>query len=219
MKNREQLEYFCEESLSKHDDDYIERFFLRIDKENYYVGRNRYIQGIKITYYIFPKDNYQAFLFLYIGDNIFDEFCDSIDEYSIEAYTKTWPLLIKSLEDGCKDNYSTAALIKLPNINKDGSFWCFATLLENIQYNNLETDYVTAKLVKLLDNSISILNQYAENDITNIEKVKAYGKVAYDEYKKYETIKSVMKGIGLAASIVGSFVGGLDLSSVASIDS
>lgn len=217
MQNRREMEFFIEESSSIHNDYDVEGFYME-DEEHLYAGRNLYMEGNKITYYFFPVDKHQALLFLYIGDNAFDELYDSIDEYNIEAYCNTWPLLMRSFKDGSDDNYGRVALIKLPKVHASGTFWCFATMLENIVYDDMETDYVISKLGKLLTSSLEILNQYIENDISTWEKTKAYGKAGYDGYNKYKTMKSVMKGIGIAASIVGPMFG-LDLSSVSSLDS
>lgn len=197
------MEFFYEEVSINHKNGGCSAFYLKDDKR-FYAGRHLYVDDKKITYYIMPLKEHEAIIFLYIGDDTFDEFCNEINDNTEEAFTKTWPMLIQALKDGINDNYYKCALIKLPKVHEDGWFWCFATRVENIDYKNMESDYVMGKVEKLVEQAVNIFVEVDENDISTWQRAKTIGKSGW---RSYSTAHGILRGIGTAASVIGAFFG------------
>lgn len=199
MEQRYSMKFFVEEYHGKEDPE-VNYFYLEGD-DNVIGGREVLLEDKKITYYFFPTAQREALLFLYVGDDVFDEVVDNIDEYNEEGIINAFPLFIKALMNGAQDNYSQTALIKLPHVNGNGSFWCFATKIENVDFSDLDNDYVINKLSKLYSDTIDIFNQIDENDVSFWDQLKGAGKAGYDGWKLAKT-----------ALTLGGILFGLDLS-------
>lgn len=199
MEQRYSMQFFLEEYHGKEEPE-MNYFYLEND-EHLYGGRELLLEDKKITYYFFPVDEGEALMFLYVGDDVFDEAVNNIDKYNHEGMTNAFPLFMKALEDGANDNYSRIALIKLPHLSKNGSFWCFVTKIENVDFSDLETDYVFGKLGKLCSGVIDIYNQLDENEVSFWDQVKGAGKAGFDGWR-----------IAKTALTIGGLFFGVDLS-------
>ena len=199
MEQRYSMNFFLEDYCGKSEPE-IEAFYLE-DGDNIFGGRELLLEDRKITYYFFPIDSREALMFLYVGDDIFDEAVDSLDKYNEEGVMNAFPLFAQALINGANDNYSKTALIKLPHVNGRDSFWCFATKIENVDFDDLENEYVINKLQKLLSDTINVFNQLEENDISTWDKLKGAGKAGFDGWR-----------LAKAALTIGGLFFGVDLS-------
>ena len=198
MERRYSMDFFLDSSRGE--EDWTVSYFYVENKDTIYGGRELYFDGNKITYYFFPIDHDEALMFLYIGHDIFDEFIDNIDDYNLEGVNNAWPLLIKALHNGANDNFSRTALIKLPDLtHSNKSFWCLATKVENIDFEDLETSYILKKLGTLVSDARDMLIQINENDISTWDSIKGDVRAGYDSYQRSRTairIASVALAIG-----------------------
>ena len=202
MEQRFSMNLFLEEYHGK-DKPEIRLFYLE-NNDCLYGGRELLSKDSKITYYFCPTDKRSALMFLYAGDDVFDEVVDNINEYNQEGLSNAFPLFIKALVNGANDNYYGTALIKLPHISGNGGFWCFATKVDNVDFSDLENDYVLDKLNDLLSDTLDIYKQINDNEVSLWDKLKSTGKAASDGYR-------IGRGILTVASIVGSVFLGVDL--------
>lgn len=188
MERKDKMQFYTDENNSMHEDYVVERFYIKTDFI-FYFGRILYFKNLMITYYFFPIDLDEALMFIYLGDDIFDELINSLDEYDIEAFTKTYPALMEAMYNGHHDNYSKSALIKLRSPNGENNrFWCLATKVENIDLENLETEYIFKKLGNLTADMKTILKQLGENEISTLEAIKSGGKKGWNTFKKINNI-------------------------------
>ena len=161
------MEFYLEDTKSLQKKDDIIPFYME-NRNQIYVGRQWYLKtSQKLTYYFTPIDekNHSAFLFLYIGDDLFDDFVSTIESH-VNVTGKAWPLFYKALQNGIDDNYTRSALIKLKHLHeKDKSFWCMATVVENIEWDDLETDYILSKLEVLLGDCNAMFDEIRENSV------------------------------------------------------
>ena len=146
MERRNSMDFFYEEYKGSDEPD-LNAFYIEGEKM-IYGGRELLLKDKKITYYVLPLEEHEAVLFLYVGDDIFDNLLNSIDEYSEPGIRNAYPLFMKSVDNGLNENLYSTALLNLPHACKDGKFWCFATKIENIDLSDLENDYVLNKLMK-----------------------------------------------------------------------
>lgn len=204
MERRFRMDFFMQDSDNTSDEVELYPFYLE-DEELIYAGREIHVNGQKITYYIWPTGEDNAILFLYIGDDTFDEFVNNIDEYNLEALTNAFPLLMRALYNGINRNISEIALLPLKDLTKDDDvFWCLGTRLDNIDISDLDTKYIAKKLMKLYQDTIELFVQLNENEVSTWDKIKGAGKAAGDGYRKGRTIASVLS---VAASIGGAVFG------------
>lgn len=201
MEQRYSMNFFLEDYCGKEEPE-VEAFYLE-DGDNFYIGRELLLDDRKITYYFLPIDKREALLFLYVGDDTFDKAVDNLDKYNEDGVMNAFPLFAQALKNGVNDNYTKTALIKLQHVNGKDSFWCFATKIENVDLTDLENEYVINKLQKLFSDSIDVLIQIEENDISNWDKLKGAGKAGYDGWK-----------IARTALTLGGLLFGVDLSGV-----
>ena len=166
------------------EDEEFYTFYLKND-EIVYAGKELRIKDIQITYYVWPiKDDY-AMLFEYLGDDTFDDFFPNIDSYNEEVLKKTFPILMRAAYNGLNKNFSESALIPLKDVTKDdGYFWGIGTRLENIEFPELDTEYVLKKALKLHTYAIDLLTEMKEKKVSNTDLLKMYGKAAIEGYRK-----------------------------------
>lgn len=193
---RKELEFFISDSDDKHEDGDSELFC--IERGNMViVGTEVHIEGQKIIYYIAPSSNTTGLLFFYIGDDTFDNFIENLDEYNEESAWKTWPLLMHALSNGVNDNYSNIALARIDNgLFK---FWGTFVNVENIDFNNLDTEYIGEKAGSLLSITCNMLSEYIEKDISTWQNLKEITKRGSDIFRTARTIfniGSILLGAG-----------------------
>lgn len=211
MERRYQMEFFMQDSPNMSDDVEIYPFYLE-DDELIYAGREVHVNGQKITYYIWPIGEDNAILFLYIGDDTFDEFIQDIDEYNLNALSNAFPLLMRALYNGINKNISEIALLPLKDLTKnDDVFWCLCTRIENIDISDLDTKYIVKKFMKLYQDAVDMFVQLNENEISTWDKIKGAGEAAYDGYRKGHAIANILS---VAATIGGTVFGIPELGSI-----
>lgn len=201
MEQRYSMQFFLEEYHGKEETE-MSYFYLEND-DHLYGGRELLLDDRKITYYFLPIDKGEALMFLYVGDDIFDEAVNNIDRYNKGGLKNAFPLFMRALNNGEHDNYSSTALIKLPHLNKDGSFWCFATKVENVDFSNMETEYVIGKLGKLYSDVIDIFNQLEENEVSFWDQLVGAGRAGFDGWRIAKTALNI-GGLFFGVNLLGS---------------
>ncbi|MDE6747739.1 MAG: hypothetical protein K2K21_01555, partial [Lachnospiraceae bacterium] len=166
---RTQLEFFVSEPCRGHKDGDLVPFFIE-HGQILFVGTELYMEGCKFTYYIAPIDNHSGMLFLYLGNHAFDELREGLNKYTMNVAKETWPLLLEALDNGEKNNCSQVAIAKV-NLGYY-HFWGSFIKLENIEFSDLETDYIGYNVGFLIGRTSSILQEYIENDISSFQKIK-----------------------------------------------
>lgn len=194
------MTFFVEENERTSDEVLVNAFYLEDDRV-VYGGRELVMQGKTITYYFLPTGEHEAVMFLYLHDNAFDDFVDSIDDYNIDRYNNAFPLFMKALKNGLDENLSRAALLRLPHIGRPGEkFWCLATMVENVDLDDLDTDYVIGKLSNLYSYAIDMANQVDDNDVSLWDTLKGEGRRAARSF-------GIARGIKAALTFGGALLG------------
>lgn len=148
-------------------------------------------------------------MFLYIGDDTFNEFVDNVDEYNLDGVNNAWPLLVKALRNGINDNYTGSALIKLPDLtHSNNHFWCLATKVENVDFEDLETSYVLRKMAKLYSDAMQMFEQISENDVSTWDAFKGGARAGLDNYQRGSNAIRIAK----TALMIGGALCKIDLS-------
>lgn len=190
-EQRHKLEFFINDRDPNDNVEDIVPFFIEKDKV-LLAGREIFVNDCRLVYYIFPIDEFSAFLMLYIGDDAFDDFCENLDEHNQEAAYETWPKLMKAIFNGIHDNFTEIALTKIdiPNFK----FWGTFVKIENIRYDDLDCEYIQRKASNLINNTIEMLQEYMENDLSNWQKVKIVAKAGIEGFltaKRFLNIASL----------------------------
>lgn len=192
MEKRDSMEFFLQDNQEKKECE-LKCFYLK-DENLIYVGRELLLDDLKMTYYFLPTGENEALLFLYAGDNIFDEWVKNIDKYNEKDVAKAFPLFMEALKNGISDNYSKNALIRLPHIGKNGSFWCFATKIENIDFSDLENKYVVNKMTNLFNITTELFNQLEKNEISGWDAFLSGMKKGFDLYRRANLVSRLFGG-------------------------
>ncbi len=128
-----------------------------------------------LTWYFSPTGERESFVFLYCGEDTFDELVQNLNRVNSKAVEKAWPLFANALVNGCDDNYGSPALIKLGSIeNVNGCFWCLAQKVENFDLSELENlagDYAMRKVGGLLSYYGEMFRQLNENELRKLDLV------------------------------------------------
>ena len=207
MEQRNTMNFFLEDSHGE-ENGTVSGFYVE-NQDNIYAGRELYYDNNKITYYFLPTDSDEALMFLYIGDDTFDEFVNNVDEYNLDGVNNAWPLLVKALRNGINDNYTDSALIKLPDLTHSNNyFWCLATKVENVDFEDLETSYVLKKMVKLYSDAMQMFGQINENDISTWDAFRGGARAGLDNYRRGSNAIRIAK----TALMIGGALCGIDLS-------
>lgn len=191
---RTQLEYFVSEPIHRHKDGDYDLFYIE-EGPIVIAGTELYMEGGRFIYYIIPIDEHSGWLFLYLGNNSFDELREGLNKYTRNAAKETWPLLMEALTNGENNNFSDVALAKV-NIG-DLNFWCTFVKVENIYYTNLETEYIGYKAGFLIGRTGAMLQEYLNNDISSFQQIKIATKLGADIFKTSKRL------IDLASYIFG----------------
>lgn len=200
MEHRNTFDFFLGES-SWHEEPSIDSFYLE-KGDDFFIGKELLINDIKLTYYIYIIGENRGMLMLYLGDNVFDYLVEKLDKYNYETVVKTWPILMNDLKRGADDNYTNTALIKF--ISENFSFWTACTIIENIDFTDLETKYVVGKLIDLYSHTIDMLQEYHNNDVSNWNTAKGIGRAVYDGYRKGRRTRDILQAaIILCGAIFG----------------
>ena len=72
--------------------------------------------------------------------------------------------------------------------------------MENINFEDLETEYIMDKLGDLYIYTVDMLNEIIENDINFWEKTKSVAKSGYSGYRKG---KLITNALGIAGTLFG----------------
>lgn len=200
MEQRFKFEFFSDETYH-HSSPELETFYLE-KGDDFFIGKELVVNDVKIIYYIFITGKNCGLLMLYLSDDAFDGITENINEYNAQGMCNAWPQLMKALSCGRDDNYFETAIIKL-NTDNFGTFWTSCRSIENVNLQDLDTEYVIEKLSELYSNTIDILTEYRDNDISAYDQVKAVGKGAYSGYKKGKIISTALGIGGLLLGIPG----------------
>ena len=180
----------------------IKTFFVEINEDLLYIGKEMFIDGIKLTAYFYPVEKDEALMFLYIKEQkAFDELEENIDKYTYDAVKESYPLLMEALINGRNDNYSHCALIRIEN-GDSKPFWCFTSKVENIDFSNLDNDYVHRKLISLVEATMNVFKQLNNNKISLWCQAKMLLRAACDGMERAKKIKVVLDVI-LALTGIG----------------
>ncbi len=154
---------------------YVNIFFLE--------GQNYFYLGVEcapeddevLTWYFSPLGEHEALVFLYCGENTFDELVKNLDRTNSNAVGKAWPLFANALVNGYEDHYDLPALIKLNSVaSVNGTFWCLAQKVENIdltEFDDLLGEYAISKVKGLLSYCSEMLSQINENKLSTLDLV------------------------------------------------
>ncbi len=197
MERRYSLDFFLDSDYSSNTETDVNYFYIE-KGDVFFAGRELLLEDRKITYYIYPLNNNSAFIMLYLGDDYFDNFIENLTDDCLEAYSNTWPKLMTALNNGVNDNYSHAGLMKF--ITDEFKFWSVCTKVENINFEDLETEYIMDKLGDLYIYTVDMLNEIIENDINFWEKTKSVAKSGYSGYRKG---KLITNALGIAGTLFG----------------
>lgn len=174
---RNQLQFFIEEADNKHKDGDYTLFYIERGPI-LFAGTELYMEGCKCIYYIYPLTEHSGYLFLYLGDHCFDEFYDELNKYTRKVAKETWPLLMEAIENGDNQNTSDIALSKIDA--GDFKFWGSLVKIENIDYSDLETEYIGYKAGELIGRTCALLQEYINNDLSSFQQIKIAAKVGKD---------------------------------------
>ncbi len=180
----------------------INSFMVETCQGETYIGKEMFLDEIKLTYYFYPTVEHEAIMFLYLENQAtFEELEEGINSYTFDAVHETYLLLIEALYNGRNDNYSRCALIKIKNGDGEGKpFWCFAAKVENIELSNLDSDYVHHKLMTLVEGTCNVFKQL-QNEMSVWCQTKMYIRAIRDGIDKALTVKKLLDTILLISGI------------------
>lgn len=153
---------FFNDDTYYHDEPEINLFYIE-KEDNLFLGRELIVKDVKITYYVYPISEHSGFLVFYLGEDCFDSIREALDEDSINPIRSAWPKFIEALSNGIYDNDSSYALAKF-DFGSEIKFWAMYTRIENIEFDNLNTEYVISKVVKLYSYTIDMLIELRDNE-------------------------------------------------------
>lgn len=200
MEQRFEFEFFSSDTY-RHSNPELESFYLE-KGEDFFIGKELIINDVKIIYYVYITGNNSGMLMLYLSEDAFNGIIENLNEYTADGMCRTWPKLLKALNNGAEDNYFETAIIRLSTENF-GSFWVSCRSIENVNLQDLDTEYVIGKLSDLYSNTIDILTEYRDNDISIYDRAKAVGKGAFSGYRKGKLITTALGFTGMLLGIPG----------------
>lgn len=143
--------------------------------EKYYGIELRYPMMKVVVYFFQLEEDDEYIMFLYLDENVLDEFAKHINKYNLPGTKKAYPLIIEALTNGIHENYSDFALIKLKNMTcETNPFWCVATKLENISEIDINNPYIARKYSKLFNATREMFRQLLVNKTNWWETCKMY---------------------------------------------
>jgi len=132
------------------------------------------MNGVKGVYYIYPLTDSRAFLSLCFTNDFFDEIVKSFDDRDyLSLFFKKWPTLMECFQNTMNENLYKGVIIRKENIDEGGDIWTLSTLLENIDYGELDCEYVVLKYWDLLYTACKMLNEMMDNPISGWDSFKA----------------------------------------------
>lgn len=160
---------------------------------------------VRIAFYILPQDESAALVLCPLGESEWlSDLVSSLNEYNVKGATNAWPLLMAALKNGNDDNYSHSdapALIHIADVpTGESNVWGVAVKVENIDYEDLDTEYLYKKVAFAFKYAIEMLKEYKENDISTTDITIATGKQTYNTWRKAKTIAKVAS---FALSVLG----------------
>ncbi len=161
LPERHSFEFFIDDT-SYHDEPEIHSFYIERGDE-VFAGRELLVKDIKIVYYIYPTGEHSGLLVFYLGDDCFDSIREVLDEDTIGPIGSAWPKFLEALSNGIHDNDSRYALAKC-NFGSGVEFWAMYTRVENIELDDLNTEYIIGKAVQLHSFTIDMLNEMNDNE-------------------------------------------------------
>lgn len=192
---------------------YVDKIGLKEGDVNifYLDGQDYFYLGVEcapeddevLTWYFSPSGEREAFVFLYCGENTFDELVQNLDRTNSDAVDNAWPLFANALVNGCEDRYDSPALIKLNSVERaNGTFWCLAQKVENIDLTEFDTlmgEYALSKVKGLLNYYGEMFRQLNENELSKLDLITGgikegihWGKIA----RTAASIGSILLGLG-----------------------
>lgn len=177
-----------------HNEPEIAPFYIEKGDE-LFVGRELYFKDVKITYYIYPTGEHSGILLLYLGDDIFDSIRDAIDDDTIDPVRKAWPIFIDALYNGVHDNDSRYALAKV-NFGSEIIFWTMYSRIENIDFSDLDTEYIIGKVIQLYGYTVDMLNEMNGNKPSTWKVMSNSFQSGVKKGIKWTKILSTAVGIG-----------------------
>ena len=168
------LEYF--KSDSSDEVGTVETFKCPVNDDYFVIGKKVTIQeDLGLLYYIAPLAHHEAILFVCLDEDnaekglIMNAFND-YDEYDLNILKPSFPKLMNAIIDGFHDNYTNYALIKL-NYHEI-SYDCLATKISNIDFADLDTQYIFEKALDCSRCFMDMLDEMDEGEVTFAQKAK-----------------------------------------------
>ena len=160
----------------------------------------------RLSYYIIPQDNTSALLFLCFGEcEGLTNLVSSLDGYNRPGAEKAWPMLMKALDNGANDNYSSTAAPALIGISDvptgEANIWGVAVKVENVDFENIDCEYVLGKVAFAKDYALQMLDQFEKNDVAGIDRAIETGRKGFDVWRGVKTAGTVL-------SVVSTLLGG-----------
>ncbi len=161
LPERHSFDFFIDDTYH-HDEPEINSFFIEKGDE-LFAGRELIVKEVKITYYIYPTGKHSGFLAFYLGDDCFDSIREALNEDTIGPIGSAWPKFLEALSNGIHDNDSRYALAKC-NFGSGVEFWAMYTRIENIELDDLNTEYVIDKVAQLYSFTTDMLIEMNQNE-------------------------------------------------------
>lgn len=198
---RNEFVFFLDEIPQRNEPE-IEIFYIK-KGEDLFGGRELLKDDMRITYYFYPTEKNSCLLLLFLGENYFDELMKNINEDNANEVAKAWPKFAEAYINGQNDSDSQYALARWKFNNTQ--FWSTYCRLENVDFQNMETEYVIGKLARLFSFSVDMLNEISENKPSSL---RIFGNGVVNGTRSALKTISILKG----AAVIGGAIFGVDIS-------
>lgn len=200
LPRRYSFNFFLEEIPQRNEPE-IESFYIE-NGHDVFGGRELLIDDKKLTYYFYPIEEHSCMLLLFLGEDFFDELMKNLNEDNADEVAKVWPKFTEAFINGRNDSDSQYALARCEF--KDTQFWTTYCRLENVDFQNMETEYVIGKLIRLCNFSVDMLNEISTNEPSAL---RIFGRGVVNSTKSSLKMMSILK----SAIAVGGLIFGVDV--------
>lgn len=201
LPRRYSFNFFLQEIPQRNEPE-IESFYIE-NGQDVFGGRGLLMDDKKLTYYFYPIEEHSCLLLLFLGEDFFDELMKNLNNDNADEVARVWPKFAEAFINGRNDSDSQYALARWEF--KDTRFWATYCRLENVDFQDMETEYVIGKLAKLYVFSVDMLNEIRTNEPSAL---RILGKSVVNSTKSSLKMMSILKG----AAALGGIIFGVDVS-------
>lgn len=153
----------------------IETFLCPIDAKHSFIGKELVIEDdCSIIYYFIPFSNNDAILLACVEEN--GKLTESFEDYSqkdLEILYPSFPKTIRAIFDGNNANLTNYAIVRLDSNGHE--FDCVATKVSNVDFLDLETDYLLMKAAELCSFASDVIGELDWDRVTFWQKARIVG--------------------------------------------